>query len=57
MTGTNDLREIVGKISDMITARDDLIRARLAAGASPTELAKEAGLSRARIYQIKDRRR
>lgn len=37
--------------------RDDHVRALLAKGAGPTELGRLSGLSRERIYQIKDRRR
>ncbi|WP_102157719.1 hypothetical protein [Zhihengliuella halotolerans] len=36
---------------------DDAIRAALAAGVPVTELAEKSGLSRPRIYQIRDRRR
>jgi len=37
--------------------RDDAIRFALESGAGPTELAHIFGLTRARIYQIKDGRR
>lgn len=39
------------------TGRDDHIRAMLGKGAKPTELSKVAGMSRERIYQIKQHRR
>lgn len=37
--------------------RDDFVRALLGRGAMPTEIARVAGLSRERVYQIKQRRR
>lgn len=37
--------------------RDDFVRALLAKGVGATELGRASGLSRERIYQIKDRRR
>ena len=40
-----------------IKGRDDQIRGMLRKGAMPTELGAIAGMSRARIYQIRDGRR
>jgi hypothetical protein len=37
--------------------RDEAIRLALESGGGPTELAKITGLTRERIYQIKERRR
>jgi hypothetical protein len=53
----DELRKVVTQITELTTRRDDLIRALLAAGERPTDLAQAAGLTRGRIYQIKDRRR
>lgn len=39
------------------TGRDDFVRKLLEKGARPTEIGRLAGLSRERIYQIKDGRR
>lgn len=39
------------------TERDEFVRALLAKGAMPTEIGRVAGLSRERVYQIKQRRR
>ena len=49
-------REILEMVASVITERDRMIRKLLDTGESPTELAKLAGLTRARIYQIKDSR-
>jgi DNA invertase Pin-like site-specific DNA recombinase len=37
--------------------RDEFVRSLLAKGAKPTELGRAAGLSRERVYQIKEHRR
>lgn len=37
--------------------RDEFVRGLLTKGAKPTETARIAGLSRERVYQIKERRR
>lgn len=39
------------------TERDDAVRQALAAGATVNDLMAPAGLSRERLYQIRDRRR
>jgi DNA-binding phage protein len=57
MTSRNDLRQVVAQLTELAASRDDMIRALLAAGERPVDLARDAGLSRERIYQIKDRRR
>jgi len=57
MPSKDDLRQVVDQLAELTARRDDLIRELLAAGERPTDLARAAGLSRERIYQIKDRRR
>lgn len=44
-------------LDEAIAERDDLVRAMLTKGAGPTELGDLLGVTRARIYQIRDRRR
>jgi hypothetical protein len=48
---------VVGQIANLGSERDVLIKQALAAGVSVIELAGLTGLSRARIYQIRDGRR
>jgi hypothetical protein len=57
MATREDLQRVIQQITELHARRDDLIRALLAAGERPTDLARAAGLSRERIYQIKERRR
>lgn len=63
MLNTNDLeylerrRDILNDIETVKQERDTRIKQLLETGASPTELAKASGLTRTRIYQIKDGRR
>ncbi len=49
--------EVIGKISDLGSERDLLVRQGISAGISVIELAEMTDLSRARIYQIRDGRR
>ncbi|MFJ9633857.1 hypothetical protein ACIRU8_39795 [Streptomyces sp. NPDC101175] len=49
--------ELIEEISNLGSERDLLVRHGLAAGISAIELAEMTGLSRARIYQIRDGRR
>ncbi|GAQ64036.1 hypothetical protein [Streptomyces scabiei] len=49
--------ELIGKISDLGSERDLLVRQGITAGIPVIELADMTGLSRARIYQIRDGRR
>jgi hypothetical protein len=49
--------EVVDEQLSEAPSRDDRIRAALAAKVSVAQLMRETGLSRARIYQIRDRRR
>jgi helix-turn-helix protein len=44
-------------LAEAKSARDEFVRSLLAKGAKPTELGRTAGLSRERVYQIKQRRR
>ena len=48
---------VIGQIDNLGSERDILIRKALAAGISAIELKELTGLSRARIYQIRDGRR
>lgn len=63
MLKTSDLeylqrrRDILNEIETVKEERDQRIRDLLESGASPTELAQATGLTRVRIYQIKDGRR
>jgi hypothetical protein len=49
--------ELKQKLDDAIGLRDDMIRRALAKGGRATELADDAGMKVARIYQIKYGRR
>lgn len=51
------LPRLVEQIDDLGSERDVLVRQALTAGVSAIELASLTGLSRARIYQIRDGRR
>jgi DNA-directed RNA polymerase specialized sigma subunit len=54
----NERRALRAKVSAEVDILDaeisDLIRQALKEGLGPTELAKQIGISRARIYQIRD---
>jgi hypothetical protein len=55
-----ELRRVAAQIRDakeLPARRDALIRAALAAGVKPPDLAKDADLKPSRIYQIRDDRR
>jgi hypothetical protein len=45
------------ELAKLIHKRDETIRAELAKGKGPTELARIFGLTRGRIHQIRDNRR
>ena len=51
------IEQRTAELAEAVKDRDDQIRAMLAKGAKPTELGRLAGMSRERIYQIKDGRR
>lgn len=44
-------------LANAVEGRDDQIRGMLRKGAKPTELGALIGMSRERVYQIRDRRR
>lgn len=44
-------------LTDAKAGRDEFVRELLGKGVKPTELGRAAGLSRERVYQIKQRRR
>jgi hypothetical protein len=52
-----ELRRTARQLAALIAQRDDLIRRGLTAGIRAVELAADAGLSRGRVYQIRDGRR
>lgn len=52
-----ELREVVAQLEALARRRDDLIRRGLGGGVRPVDLVSDAGLTRSRIYQIRDRRR
>lgn len=51
------VRQLQADVDTAESARDDLIREALAAGATWREVAAAAGISKPRVYQIRDRRR
>lgn len=48
-----ELRAIARQLDELLARRDQLILTGLTEGERPTDLGRAAGLSRARIYQIK----
>ncbi|WP_285725033.1 hypothetical protein [Psychromicrobium xiongbiense] len=59
-TDLEPLRTIVARLaalSELEKERDDLIRAQIAAGTKVVDRVEATGLSRPRIYQIRDGRR
>jgi hypothetical protein len=52
-----ELREVVAQLEALNQRRDDLIRQGLDEDARVVDLVADTGLTRARIYQIRDRRR
>ncbi|WP_157509577.1 hypothetical protein [Leifsonia sp. Root4] len=51
------IEQRTAEVAEAVKGRDEQIRGMLAKGAKPTELGRLAGMSRERIYQIKDGRR
>jgi hypothetical protein len=56
-TLSDRITELTAQLDELTTTRDDAIRLALDGTAGPTELARIFGLTRARIYQIRDHRR
>lgn len=54
---TRELDDARRKADDLETARDNAVRFALDAGATAIEAAEAAGLTKWRVYQIRDRRR
>lgn len=54
---TRELDDARQKADDLETARDNAVRFALDAGATAIEAADAAGLTKWRVYQIRDRRR
>lgn len=54
---TERLDIIKGHVTAVTAARDDAIREALAAGVPVSGIVRAAGLTRARVYQIRDGRR
>lgn len=52
-----DLRRVVAQIRDLTVRRDELVRQGIAEKVRVADLAEDADLSIARIYQIRDGRR
>ena len=49
-----ELRRTVAQLGDLMDRRDELIREGIAAGVRVRDLVADTGLTRGRIYQIKD---
>jgi outer membrane murein-binding lipoprotein Lpp len=53
----NDMHDLQARVDQMKAQLDDVIRDALAAGESAAKIATWAGLSKPRIYQIRDHTR
>ena len=51
------IQELQDALATAVEGRDNQIRGMLRKGAKPTELGNLAGMTRGRIYQIRDERR
>lgn len=52
----SDLRHVVARLAELTKRRDELIREAMAAKIRPGDLVADTGLTRARLYQIRDGR-
>lgn len=52
-----ELRRTMAQLAALKERRDDLIREAMAAGVRPGDLVADSGLTRARLYQIRDHTR